>query len=688
LWANVTGQANTAFGIYSLNKATAGWRNTAVGAGSMKNALVGDGNTAIGGGSLQNSSGSGNVAVGFEALNGNTLGTGNTAVGYHAGIYNTAGSSSIFIGHEGQPSDNGAIRIGTPGAQSSTYIAGIAGYDLSLGGVPVAIDPATGRLGTGALLAGPQGPTGPQGPQGFPGINGFDGLPGPAGPTGPQGLQGVAGAAGPTGPQGPQGVPGTAGLQGLQGATGPGLLMDGNSNTAGGAGALRSNLTGGSNTAFGESALKNPIGGWRNSAFGLGAMAHATGGDSNAAFGTGALDVNGGSANVAVGNAALNGNTSGSRNTAVGLSAGYYNTTGSDSIFIGNTGLVTDNATIKIGTPGTQSSIYVAGIAGNDLSSVGVPVVVGSDGRLGTGALQVGPQGPTGPQGPQGFPGINGFDGLPGLAGPPGSQGPTGPQGIQGPPGTAGAVGPAGSPGADGASVTSVPVPVGDANCPYGGSAIKSGATTSYVCGGAPAKGATYRYAVFDTFDSSAGWIGGNRAELFGGVLPSTWTDGNGLAAAMSADKDVLRSLLTRKGYAGSNALVHAESFAYYGPNGGKITVALFRIKNSTSAPIAWSPTFTFSSYGTWNEWASVALNGAVVWHSAGGDVPANGWTASAPMTLPPSRTSTAIFVSTGGPPTYNYRSIVLGFINGSLRLPAGLEFVDDLDTATGGWEQ
>jgi hypothetical protein len=29
-----------------------------------------------------------------------------------------------------------------------------------------------------------------------------------------------------------------------------------------------------------------------------------------------------------------------------------------------------------------------------------------------------------------------------------------------------------------------------------------------------------------------------------------------------------------------------------------------------------------------------------------------------------------------------------MGFLNGSLALPAGLVFLDDLDTATGGWGQ
>jgi hypothetical protein len=33
-------------------------------------------------------------------------------------------------------------------------------------------------------------------------------------------------------------------------------------------------------------------------------------------------------------------------------------------------------------------------------------------------------------------------------------------------------------------------------------------------------------------------------------------------------------------------------------------------------------------------------------------------------------------------------RATVAGFVDDSLALPTGLEFVDDLDTATGGYEQ
>ena len=200
---------------------------------------------------------------------------------------------------------------------------------------------------------------------------------------------------------------------------------------------------------------------------------------------------------------------------------------------------------------------------------------------------------------------------------------------------------------------------------------------------------ATYRYAIFNTYENGINWMANNDPSLFGGIAPSNWTDGNAVASQLSADKEVLRTLFTRKGYAGANALVHAETFGFYSSTDGKVVVALFRIRNTTATPITWTPVVRLSAYGAWGEQASVALNGASIWTSTGGTY----YSASAPvsmaLSIPASRTSTAIFVSTGGPQANPYtRSTILAFVNNSLNLPAGLQFVDDLDTATGGWTQ
>jgi hypothetical protein len=205
---------------------------------------------------------------------------------------------------------------------------------------------------------------------------------------------------------------------------------------------------------------------------------------------------------------------------------------------------------------------------------------------------------------------------------------------------------------------------------------------------------ATYRYAVFDTYDQGSGWMAGNDPSLFGGIAPSAWTDGSAVASSMSSSKEVLRTLFNKKGYAGANALVVSESTHQASSTNGRVAVVLFRIRNTTAADIVWTPAFRATSYSAWGELASVAFNGAAAWSSAsvgGSLVPASG-PYSVALTVPAGRVSSAIFVSTTGPAygmgSFLVRSLFLAFVNNSLALPAGLQFVDDLDTATGDWTQ
>jgi hypothetical protein len=199
---------------------------------------------------------------------------------------------------------------------------------------------------------------------------------------------------------------------------------------------------------------------------------------------------------------------------------------------------------------------------------------------------------------------------------------------------------------------------------------------------------ATYRLARFHTHQhSTTSWLLGNSAALYGGVNPSNWTDNNHLASNMSADKEVLRTIFNEKRYAGKNALVCSDVYNMFSSTDGAVCIALFRVKNTTGSAITWTPTFWYSAYSGWSEQASVAVNGANVWSNGGyGNTSLN-------LSIPANRTSTVIFVSTG---TANYnhtsniheRANVLAFYNNSLALPSGLQYVDDLDTATGGWEQ
>ena len=98
------------------------------------------------------------------------------------------------------------------------------------------------------------------------------------------------------------------------GALGGGFANTGSNNTASGFDALLSNTTGDNNTASGVESLLN--------------------------------------------------NTSGSNNIALGNSAGSNLTAGSNNIDIGNMGVANESNTIRIGTAGTQTATFIAGVRG------------------------------------------------------------------------------------------------------------------------------------------------------------------------------------------------------------------------------------------------------------------------------------------------------------------------------------
>jgi len=193
---------------------------------------------------------------------------------------------------------------------------------------------------------------------------------------------------------------------------------DGNQNTAIGAGALQ-NTAGGLNTAIGAGALQNNIGGGNNTATGAEALHANTSGSANTADGSSALGNNSGSDNTASGYLALSLNTNGGGNTASGANAmqnnsvGSYNTAigygalvrntsgglniaigqnaalnvsggNSNNIHIGSEGASGDSGVIEIGTQGTQTTTYIAGIYGGTPSTSNLLVCVDANGQLGT----------------------------------------------------------------------------------------------------------------------------------------------------------------------------------------------------------------------------------------------------------------------------------------------------------------
>jgi hypothetical protein len=168
-------------------------------------------------------------------------------------------------------------------------------------------------------------------------------------------------------------------------AIGSTALADNNAslNTAVGSFALQNNTSGQQNTASGGAALFKNTTGSQNTASGENALLENTSGIGNTADGQGALSSNTfGSNNTAAGREALKRNR-GSNNIAVGSNAGSLLTTGSNNIDIFDMGIAGEANTIRIGTQGTQTATFIAGISGATVP-IGVPVIVDSTGHLGT----------------------------------------------------------------------------------------------------------------------------------------------------------------------------------------------------------------------------------------------------------------------------------------------------------------
>jgi hypothetical protein len=158
----------------------------------------------------------------------------------------------------------------------------------------------------------------------------------------------------------------------------------GERNTATGRAALVNNTTGNNNTADGHDALFSNLTGIRNAATGSFALFFNTAGNDNTAMGYFALYNNTtGNNNTANGFAAFMNNTIGSGNIALGNFAGSNLTTGDNNIDVGNLGVAGEANTIRIGTEGTQTHAYLAGVYQTNIAN-GLVVKVDSSGHLGT----------------------------------------------------------------------------------------------------------------------------------------------------------------------------------------------------------------------------------------------------------------------------------------------------------------
>ena len=139
----------------------------------------------------------------------------------------------------------------------------------------------------------------------------------------------------------------------------------GNSNVAVGVQVMSQPNTGSDNTAVGSQALTNNTAGWGNTAIGFEALFGVSAGNFNTALGDGALA-----------------DATGNNNIGVGVGAGGTLGSGQYNIDIGNGGEPSDSGIVRIGTGGQQTSVYIAGIYGNNIGAAS-EMVINSNGLIG-----------------------------------------------------------------------------------------------------------------------------------------------------------------------------------------------------------------------------------------------------------------------------------------------------------------
>jgi hypothetical protein len=309
--------------------------NTVLGQGAAASNTTGAFNTAIGEAALgSNTTGGENTASGYQALGSNTSGEQNTANGYQALANNTSGFGNTANGL-------GALYFNTTGTFNTA-----SGHNALEGNTTGSNNVA---IGEAALFSNTTG--------------GFNTASGQAA------LQANTTGSSNT-------------------ASGEAALFSnttGNNNTASGQNALATNATGNGNTASGVNALNGNLGGSNNTASGFDSLEDNTTGLQNTANGYQALQNNTtGNSNTADGDTALQNSTTGSFNIALGHAAGSNIITSSNNIDIGNLGNGADTGIVRIGTGGTHTAFFVAGVSGVTTGGSAVGVVIDSNGQLGT----------------------------------------------------------------------------------------------------------------------------------------------------------------------------------------------------------------------------------------------------------------------------------------------------------------
>ncbi len=410
LQVNTIGSSSTAAGAYALRSNTTGGGHTAVGYQALAANTTGFNNMAVGNSALYaNTTGYANTAAGYQALAANTTGIRNVALGYQAGNAQTTGSNNVYVANAGVDGESGTIRIGTAGTHTDTYLAGLvraaafAGDGTGLTGVVATSAASASDLAcTGCVSASEVS---------F-GYAGSASGGGPATSALSANTAAIAtdleckgcvedfevnftyaGSASPGGPA-TSALTATTATSATTAASANNLTCTGcvsasevsfpyaGSASAGGpaTSALTATTAGSALTAATATTAANAsaLGGQPPSAYASAAHTHPQ---------FGAMVVQGSpEQNTALGTTALGGVTSGTANTALGYGAGSAQTTGSRNLYLANVGVAGENDTIRLGTPGTETRVFLSGARGVKLllANKALALKIDKFGQLGT----------------------------------------------------------------------------------------------------------------------------------------------------------------------------------------------------------------------------------------------------------------------------------------------------------------
>jgi len=216
------------------------------------------------------------------------------------------------------------------------------------------------------------------------------------------------------------------------------------------------------------------------------------------------------------------------------------------------------------------------------------------------------------------------------------------------------------------------------------GVALRNIAKTHYV----NKKAVVYRWNEWNGYSNNWGWFDGNNNRGYGGVHPSEWCDGNARAYNIHNEMRYVKRLFSKRGHGDAyGSTICAYNWEMMHSTDDHRCGAVFRIKNTGSSSARWTVQWWYSGWQGWGNRASVAINRNNHWHGDCWGICHRGDTFNVPSNSGKNRISTVIFMNGGSGYYYYHNHYRMSYLClGSMGLPDGLEFVDDMETVGGNW--